>query len=101
LLKAIKILINDPVRARYPYASVTKAVTRFLTCRQLENESLTHYMKHFKGNKDSLAQNMGKGFLKDFDKISNGTGRQQANPHDKSAQTGPPKLGSKSVSVTQ
>jgi hypothetical protein len=33
LLKAIEILINDPVRARYPYASVTEAMTRFMTCR--------------------------------------------------------------------
>jgi hypothetical protein len=40
LLKAIEILINDPVRARYPYASVTKATTRFMTCRQLENKPL-------------------------------------------------------------
>jgi hypothetical protein len=38
LLKAIEILINDPVRARYPYTSVTGAMTRFMTCRQLENE---------------------------------------------------------------
>jgi hypothetical protein len=38
LLKAIKILINNAVWARYPYASVTEAMTRFMTCRQLENE---------------------------------------------------------------
>jgi hypothetical protein len=40
LLKAIEILINDPVQARYPYASVTEAMTRFMTCRQLENKPL-------------------------------------------------------------
>jgi hypothetical protein len=34
LLKAVKILINDPVRARYPYASMTESITRFMTCRQ-------------------------------------------------------------------
>jgi hypothetical protein len=33
LLKAIETLINVPVRARYPYASVTEAMTRFMTCR--------------------------------------------------------------------
>jgi hypothetical protein len=66
LLKAIKILINNPVRARYPYASVTKAMTRFMTCRQLENEPLANYVKRFKGNQDSMAQNMGKDFLKYF-----------------------------------
>jgi hypothetical protein len=60
LLKAIKILINDPVRARHPYASVTEAMTRFMTCRQLErNKPLANYVKRFKGNQDSMAQNMG------------------------------------------
>jgi hypothetical protein len=31
LLKAVEILINDPVRARYPYASMTESITRFMT----------------------------------------------------------------------
>jgi hypothetical protein len=66
LLKAIEILINDPVRARYLYASVTEVMTRFMTCRQLENEPLADYVKRFKGNRDSMAQNMGKDFLKDL-----------------------------------
>jgi hypothetical protein len=48
LLKAIEILINNPVQARYPYASVTEAMTRFMTCRQLENEPLANYVKRFK-----------------------------------------------------
>jgi hypothetical protein len=55
-------LINDPVRARYPYISVTEAMTRFMTCRQLENEPLADYVKRFKGNQDSMAH--GKGFPK-------------------------------------
>jgi hypothetical protein len=37
-----------------------------MTCRQLENEPLANYVKRFKGNRDSMAQNMGKDFLKDF-----------------------------------
>jgi hypothetical protein len=64
LLKAIEILINDPVRAKCPYVSVTEAMTRFMTCRQLENKPLADYVKRFKGNQDSMAQNMGKDFLK-------------------------------------
>jgi hypothetical protein len=48
LLKAIEIFINNPVRARYPYASVTEVMTRFMTCRQLENKSLADYVKRFK-----------------------------------------------------
>jgi hypothetical protein len=63
LLKAIEILINDPVRARYPYASVTEAMTRFMTsCRQLENEPLANYVKRFKGNQHGAKH--GKGFPK-------------------------------------
>jgi polyhydroxyalkanoate synthesis regulator phasin len=66
LLKAIEILINNPVKASYPYASVTKAMTRFMTCRQLENKPLANYVKRFKSYQGSMAQNMGKDFLKDF-----------------------------------
>jgi hypothetical protein len=66
LLKAVKILINDLVRARYPYASMTESNTRFMTCRQQENKSLTDYVKRFKSNRDGLAQRMGKDFLKKF-----------------------------------
>jgi hypothetical protein len=66
LLKAVEILINDPVRARYPYTSVTESITRFITCKQLENKSLTDYVKRFKSNCDGLAQTMGKEFLKKF-----------------------------------
>jgi hypothetical protein len=54
LLKAIEILINDPVRARYPYTSVTEAMTRFMTCRQLENKPLADYVKRFKSYRDSM-----------------------------------------------
>jgi hypothetical protein len=66
LLKAVKILINNLDRARYPYASMTESITRFMTCRQQENESLTYYVKRFKSNQDGLAQTMGKDFLKKF-----------------------------------
>jgi hypothetical protein len=37
-----------------------------MTCKQLENESLTDYVKRFKSNHDGLAQTMGKEFLKRF-----------------------------------
>jgi hypothetical protein len=43
-------------------------MTRFMACRQLEIEPLADYVKRFKGNQDSMAQNMGKDFLKDFAK---------------------------------
>jgi hypothetical protein len=59
-------LINDPVQGRYPYASVTEAMTRYMKCRQLENKPLADYVKRFKSYQDSMAQNMGKDFLKEF-----------------------------------
>jgi hypothetical protein len=43
-------------------------MTRFMTCRQEENKPLVDYVKRFKGNQDNMAQNVGKGFLKDFAK---------------------------------
>jgi hypothetical protein len=58
--------LNDPVQARYHYASVTEAMTRFMACRQVENEPLADYVKRFKSYQDSMARNMGKDFLKDF-----------------------------------
>jgi hypothetical protein len=66
LLKATEILINDPVGARYPYASVTEAMARFMTCRQLENKPLANYVKRINSYQDSIAQNMGKDFPKEF-----------------------------------
>jgi hypothetical protein len=41
-------------------------ITRFMTCRQQEKESLTDNVKRFKSNRDGLAQTMGKDFLKKF-----------------------------------
>jgi hypothetical protein len=51
---------------RYPFASVTESITRFMTCKQLENKSLADYVKRFKSNHDELAQTMGNDFLKKF-----------------------------------
>jgi hypothetical protein len=78
LLKAIEILINDPVRARYPYASMTESITRFMTCRKQEYKSLTDYVKRFKSNRDGPAQTMGKDFLKKFKRVSRRNRRRQA-----------------------
>jgi hypothetical protein len=41
-------------------------MTRFMTCRQLENELLADYVKRFNSYRDSMAQNMGKDFVKEF-----------------------------------
>ena len=34
LLKAIKIVMHDPIRAKYPYASLTEALMRTLNIKQ-------------------------------------------------------------------
>jgi hypothetical protein len=59
-------LIDDLIRARYPCTSVTEAMIRFMTCKQLENKSLADSVKQFKGRQDSLVQNMGKEFIFQF-----------------------------------
>ena len=67
ILEAIKILMHDPVRARYPYASLADALTtRFMTCKQYDNKSANDYMKRFKSNRDGVIQHMGKEFLEGF-----------------------------------
>ena len=45
LLKAIKILMHDPVRARYPFASLTEAFDRVLNMKQREDEGLLDYTR--------------------------------------------------------
>ena len=54
LLKATKIVMHDPIRAKYPYASLTEALMRTLNTKQLEQESLMDYMKRFKQSRDVL-----------------------------------------------
>ena len=48
LLDAIKILMHDPVRAQYPMVLMTEALTRLINVKQMENEPLLDYIKHFK-----------------------------------------------------
>jgi hypothetical protein len=48
LLKAIKITMHDPARAKYPYVSLTAVLIRLLTMRQFENEGMLDYVKRFK-----------------------------------------------------
>jgi hypothetical protein len=66
LLKAIEILINNPVQARYPYASVTEVMPRFMTCRQLENKPLADYVKRFTRVTKTAWHKTWERILKDF-----------------------------------
>ena len=48
LLEAIKTLMHDPIKAKYPYTSLTEAISRMLNIKQMENKSLPDYVKRFK-----------------------------------------------------
>jgi hypothetical protein len=68
LLRVIKLLMHDPIWARYPYTSVTEALLQFLNCKQLNNESVKDYLKRFKSVRDGVSQHMGKDFPHEFTK---------------------------------
>ena len=68
LLKAIKIVMHDPIRVKYPYASLTEALMRTLNIKQLEHKSLIDYdyMKRFKQSRDVLKSHIGGDILNKF-----------------------------------
>ena len=45
LLTKIKVLMHDPIRAKYPFASLNEAMSRMLNLKQIENEGLLDYVK--------------------------------------------------------
>jgi hypothetical protein len=50
LLDKIKVLLHDPIRAKYPFASPTEVMIRMLNIKQIENEGL--FNKNTIENKD-------------------------------------------------
>jgi hypothetical protein len=52
LLNKIKVLMHDPIRAKYPFASLTKAISRMLNLKKSENEGLLDYVNRFKEPRD-------------------------------------------------
>ena len=66
LLKAIKIVMHNPIRAKYPYASLTEALMRTLNIKQLEQESHINYMKRFKQSRDVLKSHISGDILNKF-----------------------------------
>ncbi len=66
LLKVIKVLMHDPERARYPYASLTDAMSRLINIKQYESETLIDYTKHFKQARDIYESHIGKDILDTF-----------------------------------
>jgi hypothetical protein len=66
LLNKIKVLMHDPIRAKYPFASLTKAISRMLNLKQSENEGLLDYVKRFKESRDVMKSHVGTDILDKF-----------------------------------
>ena len=66
LLKAINILMQDTVRAKYLYASLHDVMMRLFNLRQQEHEHLMDYVKRFKQTKDVVEAHMGSKWLELF-----------------------------------
>jgi hypothetical protein len=58
LLEKIKVLMHNLIRSKYPYASLTKAISRMLNLKQSENEALLDYVKRFKESGDIMKLHM-------------------------------------------
>ena len=58
--------MHDPERAKYPYASVTEAMTRVINIKQYEKESLLDYSKRFKQANDIFLSHVGNDILDKF-----------------------------------
>ena len=65
-LEAIKVLMHDTVRARYPFASMTEALSNHMNLRQLPGEVLLAYVKRFKQSRDVLKTYLGTQALDEF-----------------------------------
>ena len=59
LLKTIQILMHDPVRGRYPYATVCDVWRTLFFTKQGENENILDYSKRFKQSRDVVKTYMG------------------------------------------
>ena len=60
LLKVVKELVHDQVRAQYHFASGWSALHRFTNLKQEDHESFTDYHKRFKQSRDIIKTQLGK-----------------------------------------
>jgi hypothetical protein len=65
LLKAIRVLTHDTVRAQYPYVSLVDSVARLMTIKQ-HDDSLLDYAKRFKQTRDVMKTYIGASLLDAF-----------------------------------
>jgi hypothetical protein len=66
LLNKIKVLMHDPIRAQYTFASLTETISRMLNLKQSENEGLLDYVKRFKESRDIMKSHVGTNILDKF-----------------------------------
>jgi hypothetical protein len=66
LRNKIKVLMHDPIRAKYPFASLTEGISRMLNLKQSENKGLLDYVKRFKESRDIIKSHVGTDILDKF-----------------------------------
>jgi hypothetical protein len=66
LLTKVKVLMHDPIRSKYPFASLTEALIKLMNIKQLEHEGLLDYVKRFKQFRDVAKSHVGTDILDKF-----------------------------------
>ena len=66
LLDKIKVLMHDPIKAKYPFASLSEAMNRMLNLKQFETEGLLEYVNRFKQTRDIMKSHVGTDILDRF-----------------------------------
>ena len=66
ILELISLLMNNPIRARYPMATLTESLARIINMRQKEDESLDGYLDRFKQERSIVKSHLGTNFLETF-----------------------------------
>ena len=66
LLKVISLLICTPVRARYPFSTLSETLSSLFNLRQIKDENLVDYIKRFNQETQLAKTQLGKDFLDVF-----------------------------------
>ena len=66
LLKEIRTLMHTPIKACYPFMTLTENLSLFLNLRQAQNESLLDYLERFEQEKNIIKSMLGSDVLNKF-----------------------------------
>ena len=66
LLEEVKALMHTPIRARYPFMSLTENLASLINMKQNENEQLVDYLERFEQDKMIIKSQLGKNLLDNF-----------------------------------